>query len=688
MKGGRRLRPGRKRTDKADQPEGRRRGSTPPDKPPRRKPSETPPGKKPPGKGGGPGRLGGEPDDDYLGWAIATGYRYLPGDPNQDLPLLIKLKKITVREFANKEWGPLKVPPIYRDLPPQLDALPYCTATIARGSVHFLWTAQSLTEVIEEYELSDPVGHIAPPMPALGVPGTWTPSVIVGVIDDGLPFANARFREKNSIKTRIEYLWDQDYPTDLSKAALDGFLTASQHAGLVDEDEAYRLAGYDYTLTGHKSWARRATHGAHVMDLACGLGPDDVLVNSPHIVGVQLPSRVTADPSGGELQAHAFGAFVYILFAAIKVSTTYGTGLLPVVVNLSYGVNHGPHDGSSLFERALDSLTTLWSAFAPVTMVLPAGNDHLTRCHASFQLPPAGTQILQWRVLPDDATQSLLDIWLPGGGKVSVTVSTPDQTVLGTINAGNAPLEWQPPGASVPLLRVKYPGTPAAGGRIKISVALAPTTSLDPTTTPVAPSGTWLIAVKNVGAAPLGIDSWIWRDHSPFGYPIRGRQSRFDDPAYERFDSKGKLSEVDVGASYIRREGSINGIATGSTPAVVGGCRRSDLLSAPYSAGGPTLGARVGPDVTSWSEWSVACHGVLATGTRSRSVVAVNGTSVAAPQVTRWIAEQMTDANPSNRAAVVAEGALHPTPDILPKRGGSGHIPGYSAIEVDRRPRL
>jgi hypothetical protein len=421
------------------------------------------------------------------------------------------------------------------------------------------------------------------------------------------------------------------------------------------------------------------------MDMACGLRPDQVALNSPHIVGVHLPSWVTANPSNGLLEAHAVAGFLYIMAAAIQVAATYGKkGLLPLVVNLSYGVNHGPHNGSSLFERTIDFLIGLWSA--PITMVLPAGNDHLARCHAGFELAAGGTRHLQWRVLPDDATHSFLEIWLPAGGKVSVTVSTPDGTVLGTINAGNAPLVWKPPWASVPLLRVKYPGTPSFGGRIKISVALAPTTSLDPATMPVAPSGTWQIAVENVGGAQVSIDSWIWRDHSPFGYPIRGRQSRFEDPLYKRFDEpKGNLYEVDdVLSAYVKRDGSMNGLATGSKPAVVGGCRQSNLRAAPYSAGGLTPGARGGPDVTSWSEWSVACRGMLATGTRSRSVIAVNGTSVAAPQVTRWIAEQMTNANPSDRAAVVTKGALHPTPDILAKRGGSGHIPGYSPIEVDR----
>jgi hypothetical protein len=76
---------------------------------------------------------------------------------------------------------------------------------------------------------------------------------------------------------------------------------------------------------------------------------------------------------------------------------------------------------------------------------------------------------------------------------------------------------------------------------------------------------------------------------------------------------------------------------------------------------------------------------MLAAGTRSGSVVAVNGTSVAAPQVTRWIAGRMAAGFSGDGAEVIAEGANNPTPDIPEKRGKYGYVSsGYSTIEVDR----
>src|SRR5262249_22516355 len=429
-----------------------------------------------------------------------------------------------------------------------------------------------------------------------------------------------------------------------SKAQIDGFFALSRHGGLVDEDEVYRRAGYGYAVTGHKSWARRATHGAHVMDLACGLAPSQVLAHSPRIIGVPLPNSGTSDPSGTHLAAFVFSALYYILTRGHLLELQYGTPRLPVVVNLSYGRNQGPHDGTSDFETAIDlatvALRTIGRRF---TMVLPAGNSHLTQGHAHFGLDqgPTRPETLEWRALPDDATSSILEVWLPAGAgatQVKVQVQMPDGTVFPPTQTSTN----FPPSSSVPLLEMAYPGLLPGSGRIPIVFTMLPTTILDPTK-PIGPTGIWRITLENVGTTPLWIDCWIARDDTPFGYPIRGRQSRFEDALYEdkRFDSQGRLSEVDVGSAYTKRDASMNGLATGNHAAVIGGCRRSDLFPARYSAGGPTISPtltppppppplRTGPDATAFAEWSVACHGMLAAGTRGRTIVAVNGTSVSA----------------------------------------------------------
>jgi hypothetical protein len=94
----------------------------------------------------------------------------------------------------------------------------------------------------------------------------------------------------------------------------------------------------------------------------------------------------------------------------------------------------------------------------------------------------------------------------------------------------------------------------------------------------------------------------------------------------------------------------------------------------------PAVPDRQGPDAVAVCDDAPANNGVLAAGARSSSVFAMNGTSVAAPQITRWIAEQLALGNPGDRAGVHTEAGKRETPaqpgDPQPpaKRAGAGRI--------------
>jgi hypothetical protein len=202
-----------------------------------------------------------------------------------------------------------------------------------------------------------------------------------------------------------------------------------------------------------------------------------------------------------------------------------------------------------------------------------------------------------------------------------------------------------------------------------VLVAVAPTASFDQKRD-VAPSGTWQVAIKNLNTSgTLDVDAWIQRDDTPFDFPRHGRQSCFADEKYQRFEgdetvstvprARGRLKADDEGNadSDIKRSGTINSIATGAELTVVAGFRRSDGEAAPYSSSGPGVESAAGqppkrvPDLSAASEDSIGCHGILAAGTRSGSAVAINGTSVAAPAVTRRISRQMAAGTWGGRAA-------------------------------------
>jgi len=219
-----------------------------------------------------------------------------------------------------------------------------------------------------------------------------------------------------------------------------------------------------------------------------------------------------------------------------------------------------------------------------------------------------------------------------------------------------------------------------------------PTAAFDPhaASEPLAPSGLWHIDFRNTGPK-VTIDGWVWRDDTALGWSVLGRQSYFDDPAYARFDGAGRPIEVDnppgSPTSHVLRYGTINGLATGSRPVVVSGVRKNDAHMARYSAAGPIIAhpatfppPRVGPDpdAAAVADDSPVRIGILAAGARSNTVVAMGGTSVAAPQLTRWIASEMIAGRPSCRpgthALAAAEDAKIPGPPEPPPRAGLGRI--------------
>ena len=631
--------------------------------------------------------------DPYLYWADETNNVYLAGEGGAGplwIPILIELKpgrNRTAPNFAQlvrrkeRDWAQrIRVSPLYAAPPAGLEAASYCTALVTKAFFQpDMMADPDLRAFIQRFEIGLPVAGYATPRPAKPAAAPERKArkkkkapartVITAVIDDGLAFAHEEFRQALT-STRFEYFWNQDAPAEMLRTAIDNALAGCNYGGLIEEDELYaRTGNMDFTKSVHKPIAQRAAHGTHVMDIACG----ERLAAIPWrpLIGVQLPVATTADTSGATLTPQALDAFWFILNRADSLLAPPAR----VVVNLSYGTVAGPHDGSSVLEKAIDEMVKLRNG--TLRVVLPAGNSHLARCHARFDLDKGGEQVLRWRVQPDDRTPSFQEIWLPERThgikpKVELKVVPPVGDQSDWIQEGEEHV-WQP--ASDLLCKVLYlrpgPGRP----RSMLFIALAPTATLH-ATRDVAPSGTWRIRIRNLASRTTTIDAWIQRDDTPFGYPRRARQSRFEDPEYEYRDNAGRAVQVD-NHSYIKRAGTINALATAAEAIVLGGYRRLDGKPAEYSASGArkTLHGGVlirSPDAMTVSDDSPAFDGLLAAGSRSGSVAAINGTSVAAPQITRWVAQRMAANQPSGRAAVQAQAT--PTAAIPPERAGAGLI--------------
>jgi hypothetical protein len=481
--------------------------------------------------------------------------------------------------------------------------------------------------------------------------------VVIAVIDQGIAFANSRFFAAGA--SRIEYLWQQNVlgtvipaPAltmsntpgfELDGSAMQDAVAEARKIG-ASEDWLYQnFGGLSFDLDGYKPLARRKTHGTQVLDLAVR----DIDASQHPIIAVDMPEEAVGDPAGSTLSVQAAWGLVYILDRASLLLQP--NEILPVVVNLSYGPHDGPHDGTAPLERFMDRIWQMADGSStPLEIVLSAGNSRQARAHTAFGLHAAQPKNLHWRLQPCSLSASLMEIWLPatGGLNVTLTLTPPVPSVaLPPISVSSAKLVDAFPlgGSEVYSLRYVPAAAPGAADSIVLSIAR---TAPDPAGTwgdVVAPSGVWLVTLTS--ATPVqGLNAWIKRSDTLSGRRAKGRQSYFDDPAYTRFSRAGRACDFDPAStmSYVKRAQTLSGIATGQMTRVIGGYRNSDIYPAYYSSHGTRIsgGVPAGPDWLTCCDESDVLRGVHTAGTRSGSVMAMNGTSAAAPQATRWIATE------------------------------------------------
>ncbi len=660
----------------------------------------------------------------YVDWAWGPGnpYYFPPGlqdGAEKRMTLLVRIKGMSAEQFVNgsffiknkkrrEEWEASFVIP-FPGLPTASKpgdqrswviafATPAISATLAK--------AKALQSVVESVVLGRPLNTaslpvksgsskpgIAEMVASLAKGGTTSPpTVFMGVIDDGLAFANARFRTLSAGKhrTRVQDWWLMASGAGgqmLDKRAIDAlFDLCTDGNGVLQEDLFYRRCGLiDYRDGAHKAAAWRATHGTHVLDAMAGYDPSDNRLDRP-IACVQLPNAVTVAVDNGSLIPYIVWATGFILGSMLDYCFRQGIGLLPVVINFSYGRLEGPHDGTADVEVFIENITAICKTLGiTLRFVLPSGNSFLSRVHAQTRFTAIGqTRKLQWNVLPDGEAESFVEIWTPrltgGNSRLTLTVTDPS-------GASASITELQANKKLGTYGKLSHDTKPAHG---VFYILVPPTASL--LSGPLAPAGTYQIELKHTGGLSSTdfIDVWVARDDTIPGYPQLGRQSYLDDDLYEYHNPyTGRVVQTD-NSSLVQRQCTINAIATSRSPVVIGGFLRRDMVMAEYSAAGARSPRRQPPrwpDAAAPSEDSYVLMGRLAAGSHSGSRVAVGGTSVAAPQIARRVADDLANGGKGDRAAVQAladyDEAHAPPGDAPPppwtakppqERGGHGRI--------------
>ncbi|SCK35098.1 Subtilase family protein [Variovorax sp. HW608] len=585
--------------------------------------------------------------DAYLQWAMLTKFKYFNLKPSDTYAVLV--------EFS----GPLERSAIEKMRIPELiwitsyEGHLYAAINLSKEGFeeHFVDQLQLLQQSgLLCLELAAPTGMLVPEFPKGVAPGSDT---VIGVIDDGCPFAHVHLRGEAPNEPAVRFIWDQGSGVFFTEPDLQALMAGATSAiGSIDEDSAYLASGLP-------SLRSATSHGAQVLSHASGHAHDTKplpphIPNPIDIAFVQFPGDALDHPNGEWLHHLALRGIQAIRAYARDMCKKKASRIL---INLSYGPRTGPHDGTSILEKAIDAITAQAVKDGyDLRVVVPSGNSHLSRAHAQFDLARGGG-VIDWHVAPDTQTPCYLEIWLP--------LNTPIGDLEIFLKAPN--------GEEIPA---QYPGihhsanetawtvaVHVCGDTAKKMVLMIVTPTARSTGTdwlgglPLATAGRWKVAVKvRPGCVVPGIaDAYLARNEPNLGRIRRGYDGYFDSPNYDPKRYLKESSQLDVkpssiGPAEVVAAGSINGIATGAKSDVIAAYYASAPgMPSSYSSGDPSRGARKQPDWAYPGDDSKVLSGRLAGGNRSATVMRLVGTSFTAPQfVYESIVLPLPPVTPSN----------------------------------------
>lgn len=431
--------------------------------------------------------------------------------------------------------------------------------------------------------------------------------VVVGVIDCGINIAHPNFlKSVDPKRTRLNALLSRGktYYAD----ALDRHL-----AGL-------ELIDYD---------PRGELHGTHVLDIAAGNGRGSGTLGvapEAELIFADVQDSLGSDEGTVEV-VHAATAIFDLARGR------------PCVINVSLGLNRGPHDGTSKIEHHLDALAQEKKNRA---IVVAAGNRYAKNLHARATLEKTGDKVSIEMSKNEDGVLDL-EAWYAAPAVVRAAIYLPhrDRPFL------ELPLSTRGLDPSRPWLEAAHHGVsedhPKRDRFLQLLIGRS------------APPGVWRVELTAVSDAPCVIDAWL-EEH-----PFRAEFMKAN------------------------RECTITAFACGAATIVVGAFHHRTLTLADFSSAGRTRDGRMKPDLV-----APGCEVAAAHAYRVGDRYSASGTSQAAPLVTGIIALLFEEASRRGlelsageiRELLIASAAQKPAEWSI--RRGFGNVDATAALAALR----
>lgn len=241
--------------------------------------------------------------------------------------------------------------------------------------------------------------------------------VIVACLDSGIDIYHPDFQNADGT-TRILTLWDQTIPGNPP----EGFRTGSVYTSdTINEALALGksqggdalLPSFDVTGHGTAICGILAGNGRASEERIAGVAPGaDILV-------VKLGNP---DNRGFPRTTQLMSAIDYALRYAISVRK-------PIAVNISFGNNYGNHNGDSILEQYMDTVSSLYQN----VIVTATGNDGVSARHASGTLSHNHSETIELYAA-DYLTSFNLQIWKYYLDDFTIQIETPTGIRIGPLS--------------------------------------------------------------------------------------------------------------------------------------------------------------------------------------------------------------------------------------------------------------
>ncbi|HPI21273.1 MAG TPA: S8/S53 family peptidase, partial [Candidatus Kapabacteria bacterium] len=236
-----------------------------------------------------------------------------------------------------------------------------------------------------------------------GLPDDLTgEGVIVGIIDSGFDYTHPAFLNEATEELRISRVWEQ------------------KNEGIPPSDFSY---GSEYVgesaILSRQHDQSEASHGSHVASTAAGIGygtnglyrgiaPDAEIV----LVAYYWPEQTKLSST----HTNILDGLKYIFDYAKSQNK-------PAVINMSLGTHMGPHDGSTLFDIACDSILGPGRIF-----VKSAGNNGQNIIHFKYEFDSNDTICHTFATKRFWSSYNLLDAWGTAGNDFCINVTLYNDT--------------------------------------------------------------------------------------------------------------------------------------------------------------------------------------------------------------------------------------------------------------------